>query len=83
MQRTSLWGIRTKILLLVATAIAVAQIIICALLLWQEARRYADAKRDTMVSAAQVLAAASARAVSARDIPGMRDSLRAIGRIPA
>jgi signal transduction histidine kinase/CheY-like chemotaxis protein len=78
----SSWSIRAKILLLVTVAIASAQIIIGAVLLWQEARRYADSKRDIMVAAAQVLASSAGQAVANRDIRGVRESLRAIGRIP-
>ncbi len=77
------WTIRAKLLALVCAAIACAQMLVCALLLWQETERYAQSKRDTMVSAAQVLAAATARAVESRNAEAARQSLRAIGRIPS
>ncbi len=66
------WGIRTKVIILVTVAIAAAQLIIGGILLWREAQRYAAAKRDTMLAAAQILASTAGPAVAAGNAHGVR-----------
>ncbi|MDP4594958.1 MAG: HAMP domain-containing protein, partial [Beijerinckiaceae bacterium] len=70
------------IILLVTVAIGVAQFIIGGIMFWQEARRYADGKRDVMVAAANILASAASKSVAAGDAAGVRETLRAVGRVP-
>ncbi|MGE3244969.1 MAG: ATP-binding protein [Beijerinckiaceae bacterium] len=82
MEKKSFWSIRKKIVLLVAAAIACAQIIIGGVLVYQQAQLYAANKRETMIAAAQVLSATAGKAVAASDAAAARQSLRAIGRIP-
>jgi signal transduction histidine kinase len=81
-QKKRFLGIRLKIILLVTVAIGVAQFIIGGIMLWQEARRYADGKRDVMVAAANILASAASKSVAAGDAAGVRETLRAVGRVP-
>ncbi len=73
--------IRTKLILLVVLAVTIAEIVIVALTLWQEAARYTVSKRDNLFSTAQVIAAAAARATAERDVTGGYQAIRAMGRI--
>ena len=75
------WGIRTKMLLMVAAAILLSQLLVSILLVWQEGRRYANAKRDTMFSTAHILASVTSKAVAKNDPHLARNGLRAIGRV--
>lgn len=75
-------GIRTRMLLMVAAAILMAQFLFSALLIWQEGRRYADAKRDTIFSTAHILASVTSKAVAEKNPHLARHGLRAIGRVP-
>ena len=75
-------SIRIKLIALVSLAVLGAQLIISCVLLWQEASRYGLAKRDSMLSAAQVLSAGVAPAVASGNRLEIRTVLRAIGRIP-
>jgi signal transduction histidine kinase/DNA-binding LytR/AlgR family response regulator len=74
-------SIRARLIVLVVSAIALAQLVILALSAWQEASRYALAKRDGMVSTAQIIAAASARATAEGDVAAAYQAIRAMGRI--
>jgi signal transduction histidine kinase len=74
-------SIRLKLLLLVALAVALANLAVAGVSLWQEAARYASMKRDTLVSTAEVLAAAAARPTKQKDIPAIYEAIRAIGRV--
>ncbi len=81
MKRQISVSIRAKLVILVISAIAVAEIVILGLSVWQEASRYAAAKRDGLFSTAQVIAAAAARATAERDVDGAYQVIRAMGRI--
>ena len=74
--------IRVRLIALVILAIASAQLVIGGLLAWQEASRYGEAKRDSMLSAAQVLAAGVSQATAAGNRAEIHQVMRAIGRIP-
>ncbi len=74
--------IRAKLIALVTLAVVIAQTVIASVLLWQEAHRYAEVKRDSMLSAAQVLSVGVSKAVAERNRTEIRSVMRAIGRIP-
>lgn len=74
-------SIRARLIALVVFAIVLAQAIVLGVSLWQEANRYANAKRDWLFSTAQVIAAAAARPLGAGDVTGAYQALRAMGRI--
>ncbi|WP_342359552.1 hybrid sensor histidine kinase/response regulator [Terrarubrum flagellatum] len=80
MRRTAL-TVRAKILLLVCFSVSLAQLLSAGLSAWQEAERYARAKRDEMISNALALAAAASAATADRDVRGAYAALSAIGRI--
>ena len=75
------FSIRAKLVVLVVSAIVIAEVVILALSVWQEASRYAAAKRDGSFSTAQVIAAAAARATAEGDVTGAYQVIRAMGRI--
>ncbi len=75
------WTIKLKLLALIGAAIFCAQTLFAGYALIQEAQRYAAQKETTLSAVAQVIAAAAARATAAHDPQGVRDALRAIGRI--
>ncbi len=74
-------SIRAKLILLVVLAVTLAEVVVLGLTVWQEAARYAVAKRDTLFSTAQVIAAAAARATAERDVTGAYQAIRAMSRI--
>ena len=74
--------LRAKLIALVMTAVICAQGVLACALIWQETQRYAAAKRDSMLSAAQALSAGVAPAVASGNAREIRTVLRAIGRIP-
>lgn len=74
--------IRARLLILVFVSIAIAQGSITALLVWQEAGRYAQLKSETLFAAANIMAAGAGEAVRAGDASGVRRVLRAAGRLP-
>ncbi|MFI5012910.1 MAG: histidine kinase dimerization/phospho-acceptor domain-containing protein [Hyphomicrobiales bacterium] len=74
-------SIRAKLVLLVVASITLAQMIGLGLSVWQEMSRYAVAKRDTLVSTAEVIAAAAARATAERDVDSAYQAIRSVGRI--
>ena len=80
-KQRSFWGIRAKLVLLVFIAIGLGSVTLAAVSVWQEATRYAQMKRDTMQSTAQILAAAATKAIVARDANGVYSVARAMGRI--
>ena len=74
--------IRGKLILLVVLAVTMAEGLILGLTVWQETARYAVAKRDTLFSTSETIAAAAARAVAERDVTGGYQAIRAMSRIP-
>src|ERR1700733_11831953 len=81
MHSPRIFNIRAKLLALIAVAVLLAQMIAAALSVWQEAERYGAQKKEILVATAQVLAAASARAVAEADGRGAYAAIRATGRI--
>ncbi|MBV8565942.1 MAG: response regulator [Methylobacteriaceae bacterium] len=81
MAELSKFTIRTKLLLLVALAVILAQVVIAGFSLWQETVRYAVLKRQAMLSTASIMAAAAAQATAAGDPAGAYAAIRAVGRI--
>lgn len=73
--------IRTRLVLLVALSITLAQGIGLGLSVWQEINRYAASKHDALVATAQIIAAASARATAERDIDAAYQAIRSVGAI--
>ncbi|MFM9974555.1 MAG: ATP-binding protein [Beijerinckiaceae bacterium] len=74
-------SIRIRLILLVVITVTLAQSLSLGISVWQEVSRYAVAKRDALVSTAEVVAAAAARATAERDTNGAYQAIRAIGRI--
>lgn len=74
-------SIRARLLLLVVASITLAQGASLGLSLWQEVTRYARSKHDGLVSTAQVIAAAAARATAERDIDAAYQAIRSVGSI--
>jgi signal transduction histidine kinase/CheY-like chemotaxis protein len=74
--------IRARLVGLIVMAVLCAQCVVAGVLIWQEAQRYAEVKRDAMLAAAQSLSAGLAPALAAGNPREIRNVLRAIGRIP-
>ena len=81
MPRSLSLSIRTRLILLVVSAVVLAQAVFVAAFVWRETERYAVARRDAMLTSAHAIAAAAARAVSERDVGGAYQAIRAIGRM--
>jgi signal transduction histidine kinase len=81
MSRPRLTTIRTKLLVVIAGTVLVAQSTTAGLSLWQEANRYAAQKSETLIATAQIFAASSARAAADEDASGAYKAIRATGRI--
>src|SRR6266705_961773 len=75
-------SISRKLALLVVAAVGAAASALAAISVWHEIDRYAEAKRQSLLSTAQVFASATGAAVAARDRSAALGALRAIGRIP-
>ncbi len=73
--------IRTKFLLLVASTISLALVVILGIGAWLEAARYAGGKRDSLFATAAVIAASAARATAEADVAGAYQAIRAMGSI--
>ena len=74
-------SIRYKLVLLVVASILLAEALIMGLSVWQEASRYAGAKRDGLFATAHAIAAAAGKAVSEGNAAGAYQSLRAMAHI--
>ncbi|MCA0406002.1 MAG: response regulator [Proteobacteria bacterium] len=74
-------SIRARLMVLVISGIALAELVAIGFAAFQEASRYGHAKRDALFSTAQVIAAAAARATSEGDVSGAYQVIRAMGRI--
>lgn len=74
-------SIGTRLLLLVVASITLAQGLSLGLSLWQEVTRYGRLKHDGLVSTAQVIAAAAARATAEQDIDAAYQAIRSVGSI--
>ena len=74
-------SIRTKLLLLVAAAILLAQSIVAGTTVWREANRYIAMRRDILNATGQAIAASAAPAAANGDADGVYKSLRAIGTL--
>jgi signal transduction histidine kinase/EAL domain-containing protein (putative c-di-GMP-specific phosphodiesterase class I)/CheY-like chemotaxis protein len=71
-----------KLVRLVVGAVGAGMIVSAGLAAWQEAERYADARRSIALSTAQTFAAATARPVAQGDQQAALEAIRAIGRAP-
>jgi signal transduction histidine kinase/DNA-binding NarL/FixJ family response regulator len=75
-------SISRKLALLALAAVAAGMIAATSLSLWQEAHRYAEAKRASLLAVAEVFASAAAAAVAEADQDRALHAMRAMGRIP-
>ncbi|MDF3063615.1 MAG: multi-sensor hybrid histidine kinase [Microvirga sp.] len=75
-------SINYKLGRLVIIAVGIGLALIAGLGLWQEAQRYAAAKRDNLLAAATIFAAASSNALAAGNANGVLEAMRAIARMP-
>ncbi|MCJ2082386.1 ATP-binding protein [Methylobacterium sp. J-090] len=71
-----------RLALAVFASVTLALLAAAAFNLWQEVHRYAEAKRETLSTIAQVFAASSARAVAEGDAAEATRTLSAIARRP-
>ena len=76
-------SVNRKLARLVIVSIGSAMIVVAALAVWQEASRYLDSKRDTLLGTANAFAAATGDALAARDQRAAYLALRGIASIPA
>lgn len=74
--------IRVQLMLLVAASLLLAQAISLTAAVHHELTRYATLKRDTLLSTAQIMAAAAAEGLRNQDRTAMHHAIRAISRIP-
>jgi two-component system sensor histidine kinase BarA len=74
-------SIRSKLIALVVASVVLAEMLTVSFAIWSEAARYSLQKRDGLFATAEVLSAATARAVSEGDTSAIYQALRAIGRI--
>ena len=81
MRRSVSLSIRSKLVLLVVAAILLAEAIILGLVVWQEAARYAEAKRENLFATAHAIAAAAGKATADSDPAGAYQALRAMSHI--
>lgn len=75
-------SIRGKLARLVLVSVGLALGVTTLFGLWQETRRYASTKRETLLSTAEVFAAAVSKAVADQDGARALQAIRAIGRVP-
>ncbi len=75
-------SIRGKLARLVLISVGLGLGVAAGLDLYQEARRYILAKRETLLATAQVFGAATSKAVAARDPDAVLQAIRAIARVP-
>ncbi|MBV9076775.1 MAG: response regulator [Methylobacteriaceae bacterium] len=75
-------SINRKLGHLVVVAVGTVTLVVGATGAWQEANRYLDAKRETLVATAQAFAAASAAAVAAGDAVGATRAISGIAAVP-
>jgi signal transduction histidine kinase/CheY-like chemotaxis protein/HPt (histidine-containing phosphotransfer) domain-containing protein len=68
--------------LLVVIAVAAAMLAATGLSLWQETKRYTEAKQESLRAVAHVFASATASATASGDQVGALHAIRAIGRVP-
>jgi signal transduction histidine kinase/HPt (histidine-containing phosphotransfer) domain-containing protein len=71
-----------RLALAVLASVALALLAAAAFTLWQEVHRYAETKRESLSTIAQVFAASSARAVAEADAAEATRTLSAIARRP-
>ena len=67
-----------RLALAVASAVAIALLLLTGLSTWREVERYAAAKREMLRMTAQILAASAAQATSQGDEAAAQSTLRAI-----
>src|SRR5215204_457696 len=74
------WPISRKLALLIVAAVMTGLFVVTLTAVWQETTRYADARRDALLSAARVIAAATGSAMAANDEGRARQVLTVIGQ---
>jgi signal transduction histidine kinase len=74
------WPISRKLALLIVAAVMTGLLVVTLTAVWQETTRYADARRDALLSAARVIAAATGSAMAANDEGRARQVLTVIGQ---
>lgn len=75
-------SIRSKLARLVLVSVGIALLVGGSVSLWQEASRYHETRRESLLASAQAFAAAAADAVARRDAATVTRILGGIGRIP-
>lgn len=73
-------SLATRLALAVFGSVVLALTVATAFSLWQEVNRYAQTKRESLSTVAEIFAAASARSVDAGDAAAAARALNAIGR---
>jgi hypothetical protein len=75
-------SINFKLGRLVVIAVGIGLSLVVGLDLWNETGRYAAGKRDSLLAAAKVFAAASSKALAEGDVAGVLQPMRAVGDVP-
>ncbi|HEX8165082.1 MAG TPA: ATP-binding protein [Beijerinckiaceae bacterium] len=75
-------SINFKLGRLVLIAVGVGLVLVAGLGVWNETGRYAASKREALLAAAKVFAAASSKALAEGDLPGVLQPMRAVGDVP-
>ncbi|HEX8662412.1 MAG TPA: ATP-binding protein, partial [Beijerinckiaceae bacterium] len=75
-------SINFKLGRLVMIAVGIGLSLVAALDVWQESARYTASKRDSLLAAAKVFAAASSKALAEGDVAGVLKPMRAVGDVP-
>ncbi|QGM96096.1 ATP-binding protein [Methylocystis parvus] len=75
-------SIARKLAFLVAIAVATAAMTMSAVLLWQETKRYAVTKSESLFASAHVFASAAAQGVAEKNQTAVYQAIKAIGQIP-
>jgi signal transduction histidine kinase/CheY-like chemotaxis protein len=75
-------SINFKLGRLVVIAVGIGLSLVAGLDVWHESARYTAAKRDSLLAAAKVFAAASSKALAEGDVAGVLQPMRAVGDVP-
>ena len=75
------YNLRTKLVLLVALSVGLAELVGSLFSVWHEVARYASVKHEALFADARVLATSVARPLSSGDQDGIYQTLRSIGDI--
>src|SRR3712207_9123254 len=75
-------SINFKLGRLVVIAVGIGLALVAALDVWNETGRYVAAKRESLLAAAKVFAAASSKALAEGDVVGVIQPMRVVGDVP-